>query len=318
MCSVGRVVSPEAFRITRGEITAEILPTHGALISSLRYKGTELLWRRRGASTLDLGLDHLGPPGRRSLESFDRLFVGGWFVMAPSVGLPGSHDDYYLHGTACRSRWEIISSRADGVCLELNTPDGLMLRREIRIEDKQTLAVQTSVTSAIARFVTFGEHPCFDRKTFVGGKIIVNRSLRHCEVLAPLDPFGSTLTPGTYSWPFARAHSGRVADLSAIPQLADGRHDHIALVLEEGGVTVTAPSHGFRAIILSHDLPYWLLWENYDAPGDQFGEGTDVFALEPSNSPGRSVDDALDAGAFVPLPPGKEYKFEVRMTLDSL
>jgi hypothetical protein len=160
----------------------------------------------------------------------------------------------------------------------------------------------------------WGHHPCFDRATFAGGRFELDAV--SAEVPAPVfDPAHSSLVPGApFAFPDAPMLDGGRRDVAAIPEAADGRHEQTTVVVRRGGVRITAPRIG-RAFTLTwdeRDFPHVLLWQDYQAPDAAFWGTCDTFAVEPSSAPGRSLDDAVAAGAVRLLAPGEAANLTMR------
>jgi hypothetical protein len=160
----------------------------------------------------------------------------------------------------------------------------------------------------------WGHHPCFDRATFAGGRFEIDATT--AEVPAPVfDEAHNSLVPGAvFTFPRAPTADGGVRDVGAVPETPDGRHEQTTLVLRRGGVRITAPRIGraFSLLWDERDFPYVLLWQDYRAAGAAFWGTCDTFAVEPSSAPGRSLDDAVAAGAVRELAPGASVSLTMR------
>jgi galactose mutarotase-like enzyme len=304
-------------RLENESVAVEVLPEHGMTITALEASagGPNVLWQRHRHQAPACSRA-LGPAGERSNETLHDLLLGGWFEMSPLAGMPGRLDgrETHLHGEAARLPWRVADR--DGQRLEATVRtvvDGLYLRRGIELVGS-TVRTSSTIANRGARAVavTHGEHPCFSRAVFGGGALRLEA--RTSRVLEPLDPTGATLGEGGFEWPRAGRRDGTVDDLSRISAAADGAHDHVAIELASPTVQLESPA-GLR-LTLEIDLarhPYLLLWRNHGAPGAPgFGEW-DVFALEPMSAPGRSIEDAVEAGAVVRLESGGQvsYSFSI-------
>lgn len=264
----------------------------------------------------------LGPSGDLSSESFIDLFVGGWFEMFPTTGWPGTLRGAVgpamslLHGEAMRLPWVIM--HRDASALEasvemVRTPFRLTRRLEIAGAELVVSERAENLSPLPAPFV-WGHHPCFDRATFAGGRFEID--VASAEVPGPVyDEAHNSLVGGAaFTFPQAPMVGGGARDIAAIPQAADGRHEQTSLVVRHGGVRITAPRIG-RAFSLTwdeRDFPYVLLWQDYLADGAAFWGTCDTFAVEPSSAPGRSLDDAVAAGAVRDLAPGGSVSVTMR------
>jgi galactose mutarotase-like enzyme len=283
-------------------------PGHGMVITEFRDEatGANALWTRSGFTPATISR-RIGTAGGPSIESFMDIFVGGWFEMFPSAGIPGSSSGALsvMHGEVARIPWDEVE-RSDSrlVCetTTLRTPFGV--RRTLEVMDG-TLRSRTEVVNLGSEPVPFlwGQHPCFRRETFRGGRIHVD--VASADVPAPpFDEQNSRLACQTFDWPLARALDGGTADLSRIPETADGRHDHILLRPAATSARITAPSLGRELVFEFGDAPHHtvLLWQDFCAKGESLYGAIDTFTLEASNNPGRYVSDAsepevMDAGA---------------------
>jgi len=285
-------------KLTNERLTVECFPEHGFVIGAIRPHSTQrnILWNPRGASFEALPVGDLGEPGAASIESFDRgILAGGWFVMFPTAGLPGESGNHWMHGEAPRLLWEVISATDVAVVCRLTTPvSGFELVRSVMLTDA-TVEVTTTATnlSGEIRHVTFGEHPCFSREQFAGGTIRAN-PLR-ARTTSTADPSNSNLVESTpFHWPSAPALGGNDFDLSEVPLRADGRHDHVGLE----GIDECELRGEATSVFLKWDrlaMPNALIWQHFTPVGSPWGG--DVFAVEPSSAPGRSLTDAQDSAA---------------------
>jgi hypothetical protein len=135
------------------------------------------------------------------------------------------------------------------------------------------------------------------------------------------DPSNNSLAVGRrFEFPDAPLAVGGARNVAAIPPDADGRHEHVTVSLDSGRLRVTAPRHG-RAFTLAwdvEDFPHALIWQDYRAPDASFWGTCDAFAVEPQSAPGRSVADAVTAGAIRSLAPGSEVTVELRAAWEPL
>jgi len=283
--------------------------------------GANALWRRNGFVPGEFRRV-LGPSGDQSTDSFIDLFVGGWFEMFPTTGWPGTvagpvgPAKSLLHGEAMRLPWAVThhdASSLEASVVMVRTPFRLTRRLEI-VGDELVVSERAENLCPVPAPYVWGHHPCFDRATFAGGRFEIDAV--SAEVPAPVyDEVHSSLVPGAaFSFPMAPQTGGGMRDLAAIPDAPDGRHEQTAIVMRRGGVRITAPRIG-RAFSLrwdERDFPYVLLWQDYQADGAAFWGTCDTFAVEPSSAPGRSLDDAVAAGAVRELPPGGSVSLTMR------
>ena len=294
-------------------------PAAGFVIVSIRdgVSGADALWRRESHEPAACARA-LGAPGEESVATFLDLFVGGWFEMFPAVGHHGSIHGVptLLHGEVVRLPWTVLEQSETAVEARVQT-----LRTPFEVVRRIELVGDTLVYSGRIRNLgretapyLWGQHPCFDRSTFASGTIEID--VAEASVPGPAyDEANSTLVVDQrFTWPNAQSRGGAAVDLSAIPARADGRHEHVVLTPRTGAARLTAPAVG-RAFTLEFDLrsfPYVLLWQDFRAPGQSFWGAADTFTLEPSSNPGRSVDDAVAAGAVRYLEPGAEVSAELK------
>ena len=280
--------------------------------------GTPLLWERGGR--VDPCPSDLGPPGAASIDTFDgRLLVGGWFVMFPTAGLPAADAQaQWMHGEAARLPWTVTHLDAQTVTAELHTPSsGFQLTRTLRLDDEGLFVQTTAVNrSGAVREITYGEHPCLSRPAFAGGRLDI--AVRAATVLPPAQPAAASVAPGPVArWPRATAwHTSAepdcAIDLGTVPVRPDGAHDHISVDLADGTVAISAPGLGrvLRITVDPSELGHVLLWRHHQPRGRPWV--ADVFAPEPSSSPGRGWPDAVAAGAVRVVAPDEAVTFTVR------
>ncbi len=298
-------------------------PRRGFTITGVKdlASGAEALWSRAAFWPAE-PLRELGPSGDASIESFGDRFIGGWFEMFPTTGFPGTIPGAtgparsLLHGEVMRLPWAITGQgpRFVEACVEtLRTP--LRLTRRLEIDDGE-LVIREEIENLCPIPVpyTWGHHPCFARATFAGGRLELD--VVSAEVpRAALDPANDSLLAGArFDFPLAPQIDGGTRDLADIPSEADGRHEQAVLALRTGRLRITAPRYG-RAFCVDwdvQDFPFALLWQDYLAPGAAFWGICDTFAVEPSSGPGRSLDDAVDAGALRHLGAGAQVSATLR------
>lgn len=302
-------------RLADDRIEVTVLPDHGMTVEALRIDGENLLWERPDHVPPPLSRA-LGPSGAASIESLHDLLIGGWFEMSPHAGLPGELDgaETMLHGEATRLPWNV--EHCDATCLAASVRTvrwPLLLRREISIEAGRVCARSEITNEAEADLlVTHGEHPCFDRRLFAGGRLLLDAE--SSEVLAPLDPRHASAPAGPFQWPLAPARSGGVVDFSAVPEAANGCHDHVAVKL--AGPAIVLRSGAGHELALELDLeahPYVLLWRNFQASSPPGFGAWDVLAIEPTSAPGRSFAEAQASGRARLLGGGESatYRFAI-------
>lgn len=314
---------PDAVRLEADGLALTCHPGSGFVITAIEdvATGANALWTRAGfiPGTFQR---HLGPSGDASIETFVDLFIGGWFEMFPTTGYPGTVDGAVgpatslLHGEVMRLPWTITeqsSTTIEATVTTIRAP--FRLTRRIELADG-VAAIRERVENigrTSAPYV-WGHHPCFDRATFRGGRFHLDVDDAH--VPAPsFDPAHDTLAAGAaFVFPRAPTIGGGWRDVAAIPMDADGRHEQTTVRLRSGGVRITAPdvSRAFTLEWDARDLPHVLLWQDYAAPGAAFWDTCDTFAIEPSSAPGRSLADAVVAGAVRRLSPDETVSMELR------
>ena len=282
-----------------------LYPRHGCVITELRptAAGRNLLWSRPSAPLHDL--DGSIAPGP-AIDQFDEtVFAGGWFGMFPLAGIPGAGDtDIPMHGDVPRIAWEVARLDPDSAVCTARTPSGFDVERSLRL-DGPSLRVATRArnVSGVERIATWGEHPCFARDVFAGGSLSIDASSAFITPEAS-DPAATRFAPGQrFDWPRALGVHGGYDDVTLVPTIADGRHDHVCATLAAPDLEVTAPGLGGR-IRVSVDLtstPELLYWQHF-LPDSSPWSG-DVFGLEVCSAPGRTLDDARAANAVSVVAP---------------
>jgi galactose mutarotase-like enzyme len=316
-------------RIGGDPLWVECDPDGGFAISAIvdAATGANALWQRTGFVPAEFQRV-LGPSGEASIESFVDLFVGGWFEMFPTTGYSGTVQGStgpaisLLHGEVMRLPWEVTrrgATMVEASVATVRTP--FRLTRRLELEGAELIVTERAENLAsVAAPYVWGHHPCFDRATFAGGRFEIDAV--SAEVPAPVfDVAHSSLVPGaSFVFPAAPTIDGDVRDVAAIPEAPDGRHEQTTLVVRRGGVRITAPRIGraFSLLWDEHDFPHVLLWQDYRAPDAAFWGTCDTFAVEPSSAPGRSLDDAVAAGAVRLLPPGETASVMMRARWDAM
>lgn len=257
--------------------------------------------------------------GSASEATFLDLFVGGWFEMFPMVGFPdGSDPVRLLHGEVTRLPWTVVGATATSITAEvrcLRSP--FFLRRLIELTGGELVVKESivNVGKAGAPYL-WGYHPCFSRSTFAGGRIDLAVS-RASVPAPPYDPARAVLLAGhDFSWPDAVGRDGGTIDVAAVPNEPDFRHDHVCVTPSEGKLTLSAPKHR-RALTVTWDLatfPYILIWQDFQGQSGypMFG-CSDTFAVEFSNNPGRTMEDARQGSSAGALAPGATANATVRL-----
>jgi galactose mutarotase-like enzyme len=310
-------------RLGGDPLWVECDPDAGFVISAIvdAASGANALWQRTGFVPGE-SRRVLGPSGDPSTESFVDLFVGGWFEMFPTTGYPGTVSGAVgpalslLHGEAMRLPWVLEhqdASSVQAVVTMVRTPFRLTRRLEIE-GDELVVTEQAENLSPVSAPYVWGHHPCFDRATFAGGRFEID--VASAEVPAPVfDERNNSLLAGApFLFPNAPMADGGVRDVASVPVAADGRHEQTTLVVRRGGVRITSPRIGraFSLVWDERDFPHVLLWQDYRAEGAAFWGTCDTFAVEPSSAPGRSLDDAVAAGAVRELEPGGSVSITMR------
>ena len=316
-------------RIGGDPLLVECDPDAGFVITGIidPSTGTNALWERVGFVPAEFRRA-LGPSGAQSNDSFLELFVGGWFEMFPTAGYSGTvvgavgPAASFLHGEAMRMPWVVTQRDASVVEASVDmvrTPFRLTRRLEI-VGGELIVAEHAENRGRTSAPYVWGHHPCFNRATFAGGRLEIDAL--SAQVPGPaLDAVNNSLVLGAdFTFPNAPTADGGVRDVAAIPETSDGRHEQTTLAVRNGGLRITAPRIG-RAFSLSwdeRDFPYVLLWQNYQAPGAAFWGTSDTFAVEPSSAPGRSLDDAVAAGAVRELAPGSSMSVTMRASWSAI
>ncbi len=316
-------------RLTGEHLLVDCDPDAGFPITAIvdAATGANALWQRTGFVPAE-SVRTLGPSGDASIESFIDLFVGGWFEMFPTTGYPGTVQGSVgpamslLHGEAMRLPWVVTHRDATAVeasVVMVRTPFRLTRRLEI-VGPELVVSERAENLGASPAPYVWGHHPCFDRATFAGGRFEIDTV--SAEVPAPVyDEAHSSLVPGaSFPFPDAPMAGGGTRDVAAIPGAPDGRHEQTTLVVRRGGVRITAPRFGraFSLLWDERDFPHVLLWQDYRADGAAFWGTCDTFAVEPSTAPGRSLGDAVTAGAVRELAPGGSASVTMRARWEAI
>lgn len=312
-------MSVQPISIGSGSLSIQCYPQHGFAITSIvaREHGTELLWRSPLTLPRELGSE-LGESGDVSGLAFDRdVLLGGWFSMFPTAGHPGSFDDRWMHGEAPRVSWMVESQSDSHVECTVTLPSsGLNVRRRVSVSGN-TVSVAVSAHNPMAqdRVITFGEHPCFPRELFAGGRVELPGS-PHAEVGPAIQPAASVFRhPDAFEWPTTTGPDGRPMDAGSIPGQPDGRHDHVSVRSERGEAVLRGSELSVALAWDAEAMPRVLLWEHFLPEGSMWP--ADVFGVEPVSSSGRTMDDAAIAGDAGTLPAGGDVSYWMTLTVQS-
>ncbi|GGM64251.1 hypothetical protein [Microbacterium saperdae] len=283
------------------------IPSHGFVISEFSPTGVgNLLWsRERVHAVRDLPLT--ASTVAESDDFDEAVFIGGWFGMFPTAGIPGAADgDRIVHGDLSRVRWRVRSRDRASIAATAEARPGFSMTRTLSVHSG-VLTVDTVVRNDTeqVQLVAFGEHPCLSRAAFRAGRIRVDGGAIRVPG-AVSDPVASTFRAGsTGTWPWVLGRDGTLKDASRIPAAVDGTHDHVIMSSGSGAFAVEAPLLGGRLefSIDSEMLPHLLLWRHF-RPVKSPWNG-DVFSPEMMSIPGRSLDDLGARDSLLPLKPGK-------------
>jgi galactose mutarotase-like enzyme len=321
----GGSMPSEVFRISDEYLSVVVLPAHGFTVLSLTdvSTGADALWERE-PFTAATPSRSLGSGGSASEVTFLDRFIGGWFEMFPVVGFPdGSDPVQLLHGEVMRLPWSVVSASATSIAAEvscLRSP--FYLIRLLELDDGE-LVMRESIKN-IGRTkasYSWGHHPCFSRNTFAGGRMELN--ILRAEVPAPhYDSRRAILAAGEeFRWPNAPNRDGGTVDISAIPERPDYRHDHVCIRAAEGVLRLTAPKYR-RVLTVAWDLmtfPFVLVWQDFQGQDGypMFG-CSDTFAIEFSDNPGRTMEEARREGPLRTLLPGAATETTIRVSWHDL
>jgi galactose mutarotase-like enzyme len=300
-------------------LALECYPQHGFAITSIvaREHGTEILWRSPLTSPRELGSE-LGESGDISGLLFDKdVLLGGWFSMFPTAGHPASFNDRWMHGEAPRVSWAVESHSDSQVECTVTLPSsGLTVRRRVSVRGN-TVSVTMSAHNPTAqdRTITFGEHPCFPRELFAGGRVELPGP-SHAGVGPAIQPAASVFRhPDAFEWPSTTSPDGSPLDAGAIPAQPDGRHDHVSVCPPRGEAVLHGPG---LSVALAWDvdaMPGVLLWEHFLPEGSMWP--ADVFGVEPVSSSGRTMDDAAAASDIRTILAGGDVSYWMTLTVES-
>jgi len=301
-----------------------ILPHLGGKISSIRFKGHELL---------QAPLAPLAP--RTPTMSFDASDASGWDECLPSVaqcevetaaGTARIPD----HGDLWRVAWEQdgkgnakVASGSEvvlsGKCFSLP----LTLERKIELTEGESgvhLQVQYTVNNSGRHSVpwSWAAHPLFVMAP--GDQILLPSSINSARVEASargrLGARGDTV-----SWPIATLADGRAGNLSIAQPAGSGIGDKLfagPLAARENWCILLRPSAGLR-VKVGFDpqaTPYLGLWICYGGWPNGSGLKQMCVAPEPSTTP---VDSLAETGDWSrKLAAGASYSWPFSVDLESL
>jgi hypothetical protein len=288
-------------------------PAYGFHLSSMveRQSGTELLWCSDREPTIH---DRLGAPGAASIESWEQdVFIGGWFGMFPSCGLPSVRSELstWMHGEVGRRAWTVSAlsdepNRVEATLLMQSSP--WKVKRSVVMTSRGfIMRTEAQNVGREALDSTFGEHPCFAREAFAGGRIRLAAAKSDLGIPVA-NPKRSIYPEGaSILWPTV-TDGGRQLRADVIPPEPDDRLDHLSIRLASPRIALESPSLGgeLQLTVDLGQLPHVLVWERFDADGP-----VDVLSTEPCSAPGRTYDEAVASGAVLSTPPGASLSFSV-------
>jgi galactose mutarotase-like enzyme len=302
-------------------LRAVCYPEHGFTIGSVldKHHEVELLWNPSGSDFAPL-TTNLGPAGPASNEFFDRhVLAGGWFAMFPNSGPVSADTSRWMHGEIARIPWTVVSATDSQLVCSVKTPSsGFIVTRTVSLNrGKITTRTTAFNVSEQSIAVTFGEHPCFRRGVFAGGRIdapVASPGISGSQG----DPEHSQLAPGqTFLWPSAHSKSGAELDLAEIPDEPDGRHNHAVLSGYDGCIAVSSPS-GPRVRVSwdAASMEHVLLWQHYRPKSSPWNG--DVLAIEPTSTPARTWEESVAQETTKTVVPGESVTFgcSVEIVLD--
>lgn len=163
----------ETILLRNGDLGAIVTTTFGMTITSLRRgSGPELLYSTTARTIRPYPL---GARGEESAATVAPLLFGGWFEMNPTAGLPHGprRAREYYHGEAVRRSWTVVDRGPDFVEAGIEAWSApLTLNRRIAVHDGGVSATTTiRNTGDDSVVISPGEHPCFRRTVFAGGRI---------------------------------------------------------------------------------------------------------------------------------------------------
>ncbi|HEY0871581.1 MAG TPA: hypothetical protein VGD55_14380, partial [Acidothermaceae bacterium] len=216
-----------------------------------------------------------------------------------------------LHGEIARLPWTVTAVDDVSITARVNTVSpSWQVKRTVAMTDVGfTLHTEAVNTSEASLLCSYGEHPCFARDVFAGGRIDLAASAAFVPTPQE-DPVRAKFLPtGAIAWPRLATRDGSWSDADRIPEVADGRLDHVSLTLAAPRISLYAPrlDGHLDLVVQLQELPHALLWERFGRSAKQWN--ADVFAVEPSSAPGRTVDDAVSAGALRSVAPGQSVTF---------
>lgn len=255
---------------------ARVRPERGMLVQQIVHRATRrrLLWERpdpRVSGSDARSRDDLGPPGPASVARFDQQWLsGGWFVMAPTAGMPFTGADAepsWLHGEAARVSWRIGHHSDDEVTASCLLPrSGLHIERRVRAEESG-LRVDTTLENPCLepRRVTLGEHPCLAGDLGLGGRVEADVT----RAWTPADPAG-------------------VTDRLDLPSRLPSPATHTCLQLARPGAVLTGPLGDLELRWSGPALRYAVVWQHLGPTGSAVAGST--VAIEPMSAPGLGLD----------------------------
>jgi hypothetical protein len=312
-------MSIQPITVRSDSLSVQCYPQHGFAITSIvaEEQGTEILWRSPLTLPRELGSE-LGESGDVSGIAFDRdVLLGGWFPMFPTAGHPGSFPDRWMHGEAPRVSWTVESQSDSHIECAVTLPSsGLSVRRRVGVTGNTVSVVMSAYNpTARDRTITFGEHPCFPRELFAGGRVELPGSSQ-AEVGPAIQPAASVFRhPDAFEWPSTTSPDGSPFDAGFIPAEPDGRHDHVSIRSPRGEAVVRGRELSVALAWDAEAMPRLLLWEHFLPEGSMWP--ADVFGVEPVSSSGRTMDDAAEAGDARTIVAGGDLSYTMTLTVDS-
>jgi galactose mutarotase-like enzyme len=276
----------------------EVLPALGGKISSLRWKGTELLQaplRDYAVRTSAMGFEESDASGMdECLPSVAACTIAG------RVQIPDHGEFWRLPCEAERRGESEIRLTATGSALPLR------LERTLKLEEN-TLRIGyrvENVGEAEAPYI-WSAHPLF--RVDEGDAITLPASVR--QVAVEGSARGRLGTKGdVIEWPKAAGRDGGRVDLSRAGAMSDDTGDKLyAAASGEGWAEIERRRAGLR-VRVGFDpaqTPYLGLWLCYGGWPEGQAVRQQCVALEPCTAPGDSLAEAIEGGWARALPPGQ-------------
>lgn len=274
-------------------VLVEVVPERGAKITRLRDSAAGREWLEQPRASLEGPVD--------TSVDFDDGDLCGWDEMMPTIdpcAYPGTTNALSDHGDLWRTPWKVDDVTTASVTTSVyGTSLPFALTRTIQVSASRVdLHYTLRASGSEALFLLYAAHPLF--RYMPGTRIMLDEQPHRLVTLNDDDP-----TP--VFWP--------VDGLDVVDAVASGDARKYFLDPSSRIATVGLRDPGGASLQMSWnlaELPYLGVWLDHGllAPHP-------VFAIEPTNGFGDSLQRCVDRSSIPALAPGSSRSWSIAITL---